>query len=193
MLKPAVRNRFVQIFFSLLLLSSFVAFAQNPFLALLGNGASSEERLLYKKPVGSYTLTIDGTRLVGDNYFNLDIRENGVPIPADSTVRVSITPPERMGAKSEFIAKHDGELFVIDPLPLVATGEWTDQDTWLVEVAIQTPTGEATTDFGIQVYPTKPDSSFTFRAVNVAIPVVVLVLFLAVVALRGVRLERAAA
>jgi hypothetical protein len=178
---------------SFVVLSSFVALSQNPFLALLGNGAGSEERLLYTKPVGPYTLTVDGTRLVGDNYFKLDIRENGQPIPADATVRVSITPPERMGAKSEFVAKHDGELFVVDPLPLVGTGEWTDQDSWLVTVAIQTQTGEHATDFGIQVYPTKPDSSFTFRAVNVAIPIVVLALFLAVFALRGVRLERAAA
>jgi hypothetical protein len=137
-------NRFVQVLLGFIVVSSFFAQAQNPLLALLGNSAGSEERLLYKKPVGSYTLTIDGTRLVGDNYFKLDIRENGVPIPADATVRVSITPPDRMSlTKSEFVAKYYGEKFVVDPLPLSGKGEWTDQDTWLVTVAIQTPTGEA--------------------------------------------------
>lgn len=187
-------NRITQFLLSLLVVSGFVAQAQNPFFALLGNGAGSEERLLYKKPVGPYTLTIDGTRLIrDDNYFKLDVRENGQAIPADSTVRVSITPPERIGTKSEFVAKHDGELFVVDPLPLEGKGEWTDQDTWLVNVDIQTPTGEATTDFGMIVYPTKPDSGFTFRALNVALPIIVVGLFLAVFALRGVRLERATA
>jgi hypothetical protein len=192
MLNRAVLNRCIQLLLSVVVLSGLVAQAQNPLLALLGNSAGGEERLLYKKPVGSYTFTVDGTRLVGDNYFKLDIREKGQPIPADSIVHVSVTPPERMGlTKSEFVARHDGEKFVVDPLPLLGTGEWTDQDTWLVTVAIQTSTGEATTDFGIQVYPTKPASSFTFRAVNVALPIAVLALFLAIFALGGVRLEQA--
>jgi hypothetical protein len=189
-----MRNRLFQLLLGFVALSSFVAFAQNPFLALLGNSAGSEERILYKKPVGSYTLTIDGTRLVGDNYFKLDIRENGKPIAADAIVRLSVTDPERMGGKkSEFVARHDGETFVVEPLPLSGKGKWTDQDNWMINVDIDSVSGQATTDFGIVVYPTKPDSSFTFRAVNVAIPVVVLVLFLAVFALRGVRLERATA
>jgi hypothetical protein len=181
-------KHFLQLFLSLVVVLGFVQ-AQNPLLALLGNGSSSEERLLYKKPLGPYTLTIDGTRLVGDNYFHLDIRENGKPVSADTAVRVNIVPPEGRGEKSDFWAKYDGERFVIDPLPLEAKGRLTDRDIWLVTVAIQTPRGEATTEFGLRVYPNKPDSSFVFRVVSVGIPIMVLGFFLLVVMLRGVRLE----
>lgn len=187
-------KRFFYLLASFLVLTSFIAQAQNPLLAIFSNGAGLEERLLYKKPAGPFTVTIDGTRLVReDNYFKLEILENGQPIPADSVVTVSITPPERMGEKNEFTATHDGELFVIDPLPLEGKGQWTNQDTWLVNVGIKTPTGEAVTEFGMQVYPVKTDAGFVFRAVNVAIPVVVLLAFMAVFVLGRVRLERAVA
>ncbi len=185
-------KRFFYLLTSLSILTSFIAQAQNPLQALFGSGAGLEERLLYKKPFGPYTITIDGTRLIGDNYFKLDIRENGKPIPAESIVRVSITPPKGIGTSSSFIAKHDSERFVIDPLPLAANGSWTDQDSWLVEINVQTPTGKGATDFGMQVYPVKPDSGLAFRAINVALPVVVLGVFLAVFALRRVRLEQVA-
>lgn len=186
-------KRFFYLLTSFLVLTSFIAQAQNPLLAILGNGAGLEERLLYKKPAGPFTVTIDGTRLVReDNYFRLEILENGQPIPADSVITVSITPPERMGSQSEFTATNDGELFVIDPLPLYGQGEWTNQDTWLVNVNIKTPTGEGATEFGMQVYPVKKDAGFVFRAVNVAIPIVALLVFLVVFALRRVRLEQVA-
>jgi hypothetical protein len=191
-------KRFFFVLTSLLLFTPFVVQAQivaqahNPLQALFGNGAGLEERLLYKKPVGPYTITIDGTRLIGDNYFKLEILENGKPIPAASVVIVDITPPEGMGSKSEFTAKHDGERFVINPLPLIANGTWANTGSWLVEVNVKTPTGEAVTDFGVQVYPMKPSSSFVFKAVNVAIPVVVVLAFIAVFALGRVRLERSA-
>lgn len=186
-------KRFFYLLTSFLVLTSFIAQAQNPFLAILGNGAGLEERLLFKKPAGPYTVTIDGTRLVReDNYFKLEVLENGQAIPADSVVTVSITPPEGIGTPSQFVAKYDGERFVIDPLPLRGMGEWRDDDTWLVNVTIKTPTGEGATEFGTQVYPLKEDAGFVFRAVNVAIPVVALLAFMAVFALRGVRLERSA-
>jgi hypothetical protein len=186
-------KRFFYLLTGFVIFTSFIAQAQNPFLALLGNGAGLEERLLYKKPAGPFTVTIDGTRLVrNDNYFKLEILENGKSIPAESVVTVSITPPEGIGTQSEFTAKHEGEHFVIDPLPLTGTGTWSNQDTWRVAVNVKTPTGETTTDFGMQVYPVKPGSSFVFKAVNVAIPVVVLLAFMAVFALGRVRLERAA-
>jgi hypothetical protein len=186
-------KRFLYLLTSFLILASLLAQAQNPFLALLGNGAGLEERLLYKKPAGPFSITIDGTRLIGDNYFKLEILENGKPIPAESVVTVSITPPEGIGNKSEFTAKHDGERFVIDPLPLTGKGTWSNKNTWLVVLKVKTFTSEATTDFGMQVYPVKPGSSFVFKAVNVALPAVVLLAFLAVFALGRVRLERAAA
>lgn len=186
-------KRFFYLLTSFLVLTSFIAQAQNPLLAIFGSGAGLEERLLYKKPAGPYTVTIDGTRLVReDNYFKLEILENGQAIPADSVVTVSITPPEGMGSKSEFTAKYDSGLFVIDPLKLEGKGEWTNQDTWLVNVDIKTPTNEAATEFGMQVYPVKTDAGFVFRAVNVAIPVVALLAFMAVFALRRVRLEQMA-
>jgi hypothetical protein len=178
---------------SFLVFSSFIAQAQNPFLAVLGNGAGLEERLLYKKEAGPYIVTIDGTRLIrDDNYFKLEVLEDGQVIPADSVVTVSITPPEGIGTPSDFVAKYDGKRFVIDPLPLQGKGEWTDNDTWLVNVNIKTSAGEGATEFGMQVYPIKPKASFGFRAVNVAIPIVTLLGFMAVFALRGVRLEQAA-
>jgi hypothetical protein len=186
-------KRFFYLLTSFLVITSFNAQAQNPLLAIFGNGAGLEERLLYKKPAGPFTVTIDGTRLVrNDNYFKLEILENGKAIPAESVVTVSITPPEGMGSKNEFTATHDGERFVVDPLPLEGKGQWTNQDTWLVNVNIKMPTKEAMTEFGIQVYPVKTDAGFVFRAVNVAIPVVVLLVFMAVFALGRVRLERAA-
>jgi hypothetical protein len=179
------------LFISLLTLTSFIAQAQNPLLALFGNGAGLEERLLYKKPAGPFSFTIDGTRLIGDNYFKLEILENSKPIPAESVVTVSITPPEGIGNKSEFTATHNGERFVIDPLPLTGKGTWSNKNTWLVVLKVKTLTGEATTNFGMQVYPVKPGSSFVFKAVNVALPAVVLLAFLAVFALSRVKLERA--
>jgi hypothetical protein len=187
-------KRFFYLLTGFLVFTSFIAQAQNPLSAIFGNGAGLEERLLYKKPAGPFTVTIDGTRLVReDNYFRLEILENGQAIPADSVVTVSITLPERMGKKSEFTAKHDGKDFIIDPLPLEGKGQWTNQDTWQVNINIKTLTGEAVTEFGMQVYPIKTDAGFVFRAVNVAIPVVVLLAFMAVFALGRVRLERATA
>jgi hypothetical protein len=186
-------KRFFYLLTSLLVVTPFVAQAQNPLAALFGNGAGLEERLLYKKPAGDFNITIDGTRLIGDNYFKLEILENGKPIPAESVVKVNITPPEGIGDKSEFTATYDDGRFVIDPLPLSGKGTWSNTNTWLVVLNVKTPTGEATTDFGMQVYPVKTDAGFMFRAVNVAIPVVVLLAFMAVFALGRVRLERAVA
>ncbi|MGL4611146.1 MAG: hypothetical protein ACRCYY_15950 [Trueperaceae bacterium] len=174
-----------------LVLTACVVQAQNPFAAILGNAAGLEERLLYKKPAGPYTVTIDGTRLVReDNYFKLEVLENGKPVPSNSVVTLRMTPPQGVGTPSEFTAKHKGEGFIIDPLPFRGIGEWDDQDTWLVNLHIQTPRGEGATELGIQVYPVKQDAGFLFRTVNVAIPVVVLLAFMTVFVTRKVRLEQ---
>lgn len=168
------------------------AFAQNPFLALLGNSVGSEERLLYKKPAGPYEITIQGERLLERAYFKLDIRQDGEAISPDAKVEVTITPPESAGSRpSSYSASYDGEQFVVDPLTLTASQDWGDA-SWLVDLAISGPAGEGQTSFGMQVYAPKPDQSTLFKTLNVILPVAVLLLFLGVFSLRKVRLEQVA-
>ncbi len=181
-----MRNKATLIILSLLLGFS-LSQAQNPLLALLGEGAGSEERLLYKKPAGNYEVTVDGERLLERTYFNLDIRQDGEPIPADSKVTLSLTPPESAGiAASSHTARHDGERFVVDSIQLKTNQDW-GEDNWFVNITIN---DEASTSFGTLVYAPKPEQSTVFSVVNIALPIIVLAVFMAIYALRAIRLEQ---
>lgn len=166
--------------------------AQNPLVALLGSSAGSEERLLYKKPAGPYEITIDGERLLERAYFRMDIRQDDLVIPDTSKVNVQIKPPAIVGSEDLFytaIFDETTQRFVVDPLNLgsVATN---NEDNWLVTITVDSKAGVASTTFGTQVYAPKPKQSTVFSVINIVLPLVVLAMFLAIYALRGVRLEQ---
>lgn len=182
----------------LIILSSFIVFgyvqAQNPLTALFSGSAGSEERLLYKKPAGTYEITIDGERLLERAYFRMDIRENGVAISPDSVVTLEIVPPARANSTtSTYTAIYDEptKRFVVDPITLEASGNW-DIDNWMATVDIQSTTGDASMTFGTQVYAPKPKQNTMFSIINIVLPLITLALFLGVFALRGIRLEQVA-
>ncbi len=182
--------------FALLMVSVFMlasqAYAQNPLWALLGNSAGSEERLLYKKPAGPYEITIMGERLLERAYFKIEVKQDGQPVSADTQVRVKISPPESAGSEvTTYTASYDGERFIVDPLSLSASSDWGDA-SWLVDLELDGAAGKASTSFGMQVYAPKPDQSVLFKTLNVILPVAVLLIFLGIFALSGVKLERLA-
>jgi len=182
---------------ALIILSCFIVFgyanAQNPLLALFSGSAGSEERLLYKKPAGPYEITIDGERLLERAYFRMDIRQDGVPIGKDSQVQLTIVPPARANSQtSSYTAIYDEptQRFVVNPITLEASGDW-DIDNWMATVDINSEAGKATMTFGTQVYTPKPKQNTLFSAINITLPIIVLVIFLGIYALRGIRLEQA--
>ncbi len=181
----------ILVILSILLFTSHLQ-AQNPLLALLGNSAGSEERLLFKKPAGPYEITIDGERLLERAYFRIDIRQDGLPIADTSEVTVEITPPAIANATDLFytaVFDADTQRFVVDPLNF-GTAKTTNDDNWLVTVTVNSEAGEGSTTFGTQVYAPKPKQSTVFSIINVILPLVVLALFGGIYALRGVRLEQ---
>ena len=175
--------------FLLALSCSTVAHAQDSFFGLLRDGLGAEERLLYKKPVGPYTVTVNGERLIERTYFKLDIRRDGEPVADEITVEVKITPPDSAGSKIQrYTAVYKASYFIVDPILLRATQNWGD-DLWLVDIRISAPAESVDTTFTMQVYPPKPSAPFIFRAVSILLPIAVVLGFAGAFTLQGVKLE----
>ena len=174
------------------LLLSSLAFAQNPF-AFLDQLVSTEEHLIHMEQVGDYIVNADGQRLLHDPYLRFDIKHNGQPISADSDVRIESTlflPDERVD--KTYIPEHDGERFVVKPLDLekAKSMSW-DQGGWLrMNIVINGPAGKAEETVGIQIYPPKLEGGLMFRAINVAIPFLVLGIFVVIYRFANVRIRR---
>jgi len=184
-----MKSKLAYITLSLVLLMGY-AQAQNPFLALLGSGAGSEERLLYKKPAGPYEITVDGERLLQRSYFKLDIRENGQAIDPNTNVTLTLTPPESAGIpESSHTANFDGKHFLVDTIKLNTDQDWGD-DNWFITISIN---NETSTSFGTLFYAPKPAQDIVFSAINIALPLIVLALFIGLYSLRGIKLEQAIA
>ena len=167
-----------------LLLALSSALAHSP----LSGGSGSVERLLQRKPAGPYTVTIDGERLLGHAFFELDVRHEGRPVAADTGVVVEVVPPASAGsAARSYRAVPLGDRFLIDPLELEAAGDW-GSDSWLVKVRIDGAAGSGETGVGIQVYPTAPAAPLGFRLGSVAAPLLVLLAVMGLFALRGTQM-----
>ena len=180
--------------FSLVLFVLFSSFglAQSP-LGFLDRLINLEEHLIHREEIGPYLLSADGVRLLENPYLKLDIRYEGKPIPADSKVLASSTLFQwGDNVQTTYTPVHDGETFIIEPLELDSAKEWSwDQSGWLrMDVTIDGPAGLASGDFGFSIFPDKPEVGLGFRALNFAIPFMVLALFAGVFGLTKVRLRQ---
>ena len=184
-------KRLIQTLFALALLALAGAQTQGPLPGLFGQLSGTEERLLYRKPAGPYTVTIDGERLLGRAYFDLDVRYQNRPIAEGSVVTVDLVPPATAGSASQsYRAVRSGDRYRIDPLILEASSDWGD-DSWLVHLRVAGAQGVGETTFGMQVYGPKFEAPAPFSVLSVALPVVLVLAFLGVFALRGTRLTAA--
>lgn len=181
----------MKLFFSLLALTGFVQ-AQS-LSDWLGRLTNTEEHLVHREQVGPYLVSGEGQRLLEHPYLKLDIRQEGVPIAADSTVRVDATL-HHAGEQSttSYIPRYDDGVFVIDPLELGDAENWPwDSGGWLqLELTVAGAAGTGTGEFGFSIYPPKPAAGTLFRLLNFGTPFLTLAVFAGVYKLRRVSLQR---
>ena len=174
-----------------------ISYAESP-LSKLQNWFSSitntEEHLLHLERIGPYILSADGQRLLPDPYLKLEIKYDKKPLPADAKVSIkSILYQNGPNINKSYMPTHDGKYFVIEPLDLSAIENWNwDEEGWLdLSILIDGPAGKAEGKVGFEIYPPKPNTGILFRVLNIAIPIVLLVVFASIYKIRKVKLIQA--
>ncbi len=184
----------MKFFFSLLALTGFAqAQSLSEWLTRLTN---TEEHLVHREQVGPYLVSGDGQRLLEHPYLKLDIRQDGEPIAADSTVRVDATLHHAdEHSTMSYTPRFDDGVFVIDPLELGGAETWPwDSGGWLeLELTVVGAAGTGTGEFGFGIYPPKPAAGTLFRLLNFGIPFLTLTVFVVIYRSRRVSLQRPSA
>ncbi len=163
----------------------------NKFQGWLSNITNTEEHLLHIEHIGPYTLSADGQRVLPDPYLKLDIRYDNKPLPPDALVSIdSILYQPGPNINKSYTPVHDGKYFVIESLDLSAMETWNwHEDGWLdMAIFINGPAGQGKGNVGFGIYPPRPNIGITFRVLNIAIPIVLLVVFVIVYKVRKVKL-----
>ena len=178
---------------ALIVLTS-VSHAQSPLIKFqdwFSSITNTEEHLLHMERIGPYTLSADGQRILPDSYLKLDIRYDNKPLPPDTVVSIeSILYQPGPDINKSYTPMHDGKYFVIKPLDLSAIESWNwDEDGWLdINISIDGLAGQGSGSTGFGIYPPRPNTGVFFRVLNVAIPIVLLVVFAGIYKMRNVKL-----
>jgi hypothetical protein len=141
-------------------------------------------------PVGPYLVNITGTTFVNDVFLDVAVTANGKPVPDGTTVTFDAAPP-KTGDSTPVAATPIHLTAVTEAGHATLVPEIAGEGKWDVTLVVAGAAGSATTTaLSVGIKPHSPQASLSYRLLQIAIPIMTVVLLLAFFRLRHIELER---